>query len=210
MDGMTFFDIIRFPSRVMAAEVKNASTKEAMKAFAIYGLVIGLLLGLLVAFFAGLVSMLGIFGSNNGFVALAAGFGLLAIIILPIIFAVISVVGSYISSGIMWLVAKLLGGKGTFEQNYYLFSRLLWPVLVITFLANILVLIPVIGSLIPLVWTLYLFYLYVVVISTANTISKLKALIAFVVPAIIVMVIAFIVAGALVLSLLASANAVTP
>jgi len=197
---MGFFDIILKPQPTMEAEKSKADTMAAVKTYAIYGAIIGLLIGIVLAF---LSTLLGAFGSlfSQGAMGFFTGLGIAAIIVMPIVVAILSVIGSAISYGIYWIIAKLLGGTGTFTQNYYLGSKLVWPVLVATIIAGILQIIPILGQIIYVVWLLYTIYLAVVLLSVANSISKVKAFIAWLIPVIIIVILMMALIGSLIASL---------
>lgn len=193
MDIVHYFNIVLHPQETMTADVKDAELKKAMKPFAIFGALAGLVIGLGIA--AG--------GMIGGLGALSIA----AVIIVPIVLAILMVLGTGFSSGLYFLVAKLVGGKGTFVQNYYLNARLFWPVLFASIIAVALTLIPFVGWLFQIIWVLYSIYLSIMVISVANNISKLRALIVYVLPTIIAMIILFIVLGSIIMGILAGAGA---
>ncbi|MBU0635766.1 YIP1 family protein [Candidatus Micrarchaeota archaeon] len=188
---MSFFDIITQPRNTMEGMVSNANTNDAIKTYAIYGAVIGFLIGLGIAILASLISLAVGTAALNQVPALGflVGLGLLAIIIVPIIMAIVLVIVSAVSWGILTVIARLLGGTGTFTQNYFLASRLLWPMFVISIIVSLISLIPIIGPLINILWLLYALYLSLVVLSVANKISTVKAFIVWIIPVIVVILI---------------------
>ncbi|MFH0955479.1 MAG: YIP1 family protein [Candidatus Micrarchaeota archaeon] len=154
---MGFFDILIHPRETMQAEVGKADMGAAIKTYAIYAAIIGVLIGLLVAIAATFISALA--GPALNLIPGAAaivGLGLAAIIAVPIAFIILVIVFGIISWAIMTFVAKLLGGTGTLAQNYYLSSRLVWPYLVAGIIIGVLSMIPIIGSILSLLWVLYL------------------------------------------------------
>ncbi len=189
MDVMHYFDIILHPEETMKANLKDAEMKKAMKPFAIAGALVGLLLGLDIAF-GGAAFGLG-------------GLSYAAIIIVPIVLAIGLAIASGFGYGLYFLVAKLLGGKGTFLQNYYLGSRLFWPTIFASIIVGLLTLIPFVGFLIQIIWVVYTTYLVIVLISVANNITKLRALVVYVLPGIIILAILFMLIGGAVIGLLA-------
>jgi hypothetical protein len=92
---------------------------------------------------------------------------------------------SHIGFHIIHFIAKLFGGTGTFQNNFYLGSKLLWPTLVANIVIFVLSLIPIAGILINLIWSLYSLYVFVVLVSVANNISRIKALIIILLPSIL-------------------------
>mgnify|MGYP001566580589 CR=1 FL=1 len=185
-DVMKFFEIILRPEPVMQGLLKKTDRNEAMRTFALVGAIMGLLFGIGAFLGAGFI--------GGG---LLAGLGLIAIIVFPIIFAIMVVIGAVIGFGIITIIAGLLGGKGTFDQHFYLGSKLAIPGLIISIVTTVLGIIPLIGGLIGLIWNLYSIYLQVVLISVVGKMSKLRALVVIVIPIVIV--------GILIGSLLAAA-----
>ena len=116
---MGFFDILMKPDEVLAIEKPKANTVEAVKTYAIYGAIIGLVYGLIFGVLFGVIgTVAGAASAQAG--GLLAGLGLAIIVVMPILGIVGSVVGSAIGWGILMLLAKVLGGKGTFAENFYL------------------------------------------------------------------------------------------
>ena len=113
-------------------------------------------------------------------------------------------VGSGFGYGLYYLVAKLLGGKGTFVQNYFLGSRLFWPMIFASIIVGIITMIPFVGWLVQIIWFLYTIYLSVVLISVANNITKLRAVVVYVLPGIIILAILFMVIGSVLIGALES------
>ena len=190
MDVVHYFDIILHPEETMKADVKNADMKTAMKSFGIAGAIAGFFVGLAVAFG----------GAAFGLGALSYA----AIIVVPIVFAILMAVGSGFGYGLYYLVAKLLGGKGTFVQNYFFGSRLFWPMIFASIIVGIITMIPFVGWLVQIIWFLYTIYLSVVLISVANNITKLRAVVVYVLPGIIILAILFMVIGSVLIGALES------
>jgi hypothetical protein len=188
---MEYFQIILKPEETMQRIVKKPDMKAADQAYLIYGGIIGLILGVIVALFASFISAIASI-AGEGVVALIAGLGFLAIIIFPIVFAILALVGSKISYWIYFKVTSLLGGKGTFDQNYWLGSQLIWPILFAQIIVWVLGFIPLVGGLISIAWALYTIYLFVVLLSVANKVSKLRALAAWLATLILFIVIVVI------------------
>ncbi|QQR92845.1 MAG: YIP1 family protein [Candidatus Iainarchaeum archaeon] len=192
-DIMEYFQIILKPEETMQRIVKKPDMKAADQAFLIYGGIIGLIFGVVVALFASIVSAIASV-AGEGVVALIAGLGFLAIIIFPIVFAIVSLVGSKISYWIFYKVTALLGGKGTYDQNFWLGSQLIWPILFAQIIVWILGFVPLIGFLISIIWAFYTIYLFVVLLSVANKVSKLRALAAWILTVVLLIVVVIILA----------------
>ena len=104
------------------------------------------------------------------------------------------VVVTLISSYIVWFGVKILGGQGKATEVYYLQSKLLWPTLVASIIVGVLTMIPILGFLINLAWTIYSIYLMVTLLAVVGKVSKLKALAGAIIVIVIVGIIAFILA----------------
>ena len=194
---MGFFDILTKPEETMNALVSKANLNDALKTFAIYGAIVGFIVGVVFALLFTAISAIPGMASANPSIGLFAGLGILAIIVGPILGIIFAIVGSAIGYGIIWLCAKLLGGKGTFTQNYYLASKLVWPFLVaglVVYIVGSILMLVFIGFLIILAFELYMIFVSVVLVSVANKISKLRALAAILLPIIVFGIIAIILA----------------
>lgn len=184
---MKFFDIILHPVDTMAAELKHVDMQEATKSVAIYGAVVGLMIGLVIGIASAVVgAFAGGMLQSIPIVGILAGLGLAAVIIMPVLVAILVLISMHIMYRVLHFIATYLGGKGTFEQNFYLGSRLLWPMLVANLIVNILTVVPLLGQLLNLVWFFYSIYLMVLVISIANKIGKWKALGVLLIPMVVV------------------------
>lgn len=192
VDIMDYFQIILKPDATMQRLVKKPDMKAADQAYLLYGGIIGLVFGLVVALLASVVSAIASV-AGEGVVALIAGLGFLAVIIFPILFAIVGLVGAKISYWIFHQVMVLLGGKGTYEQSFWIGSQLLWPVLFAQIIVWILGVIPFIGALISIAWFLYSVYLFVVLFSIVHKFSKLRALVGYIAGIIVILVIVVII-----------------
>lgn len=202
---MAFFDIVTKPQLIMAAEKNNARLNAALKSYALYGALIGFPLGIGIALFAGfLAAIVSQTAQQNPITALIGGLGIAAIIVVPIVMAILVCLVSCITYGIYWLIAKLLGGTGTFTQNIFLGSKLVWPLLVIGLIVGILQLIPVLGFLVSVAWIIYSSYLMLILLSVANNISKLRAFIVWLIPVIFILLLVILLFGSLLAATLAT------
>jgi len=199
---MGFFDVLVHPREVLEKEIPNTNLNAALKTYAIYGAITGLLLGIFFALLFGFLgAILGAATSEIPIVGVLAGLGLASIVVMPILMVILILVSTVIVWGIYWIIAKVLGGTGTFTQNYFLSSKLVWPVLVAGLIVGILSLIPLLGFLIMLAWTLYSIYIHAVAISVANKISVLKAVIVYLIPVVIIIVLVILLLGAILATL---------
>lgn len=86
-------------------ELKSINPKSLAKVLAVNGLIIGLLVGIVIAAFGGLASQIAPGGRM-----FAVAFGVLSIIIFPIAYAIAGFVGGAIMAVIYNFVAKRVGG----------------------------------------------------------------------------------------------------
>jgi hypothetical protein len=115
--------------------------------------------------------------------------------------AIIVPIAALVFQGIVYLVAKVLGGKGTFTQQFYLVTI---ATAMGSLLVGVLGMIPCLGALISIVGGLYLLYVQVVVMRDLHQVSTLKALVAILTPLVILALLAFLLFAALMISMLAA------
>lgn len=190
---MGFFDILLKPQPIMEGEKAKANMGSAIKTYVVYAIVIGVILGIFFALAINfLVALAGPLATQNAMLGLFAGLGWFAIIVVPILMIIFMLIGSIIGWGILWIIAKILGGKGSFTETYYLSSRLLWPVfivgIIVGIISAILGIIPFLGGIVSLLWVLYEIYLVMILLSVANSMSKLRALIVILIPIAIILI----------------------
>jgi hypothetical protein len=135
--------ILTAPEETVAKAKENASIGTGIINYAIAGLVPGVLIGLIIA---GVAAFVGFIPGASEF----AGYGMLAIIVVPILAIILSVVGSLIVNILLWIAAKIVGGTGNLGTQYYLSSLIALPVMLIYIimmvLYTILMFIPFIGA----------------------------------------------------------------
>lgn len=161
------------PAKTFAAQKKKASYKTALVWAAAFGAIYAAAVGLF-------------------------SFNIMMLVFGPIGGAIGCVIGSVVASAVLYLFAKLLGGKGTFRQQYHLvtlsmaFSML---VMAVAYAAN---LIPLVGgaifALILLLLGIYRVYLLTVALREAHGYGTMQAVLTWAIPLLIVLVIAVIVA----------------
>ncbi|MCX8175035.1 MAG: YIP1 family protein [Candidatus Micrarchaeota archaeon] len=134
---------------------------------------------------AGLLSFLasflmGLFGLNP----LAFGIRLLGIALVPLFY----LVGGFIASAIHWILAKILGGKGSFMEQTLALSLILGGYALVAFPFTVLSGIPCIGILFWLVIvliSLYSIYCFYLLIKEVHGISDIKALVVVLLPLVV-------------------------
>lgn len=179
-------DVVRLlykPSTVFNEQRPHARLVPALINFGLTGADIGVL-GLL--FFFLTTNAL----STNDSIPLALiqiisyvfGEGLYLLILFPLMAAVaLTIIFSFFLF-IVWGLSTLVGGNGTWVQNMYLFSLLFLPIAIATFLINLIVIVPLVGTIIYLAWGLYILYLFITAISIANRIAWSRAALVFLAP----------------------------
>ena len=108
-------------------------------------------------FIAGLISaILGLLISmTSANAGIAAAFGVINLIILPIWNVIVGI----ITVGIIFLFAKLLGGKGSYSSMFYLISLAIVPITVIVaLLSGLVALIPILAILVLLCFLILIVY----------------------------------------------------
>lgn len=139
--------------------------------------------------------------------AKATGITYVSLIIIPITYVILGLIGSGIVVGILYLISMLLGGKGSFKQIFYLDSLYASPILIIN---GILQFIPFLGPLVSLLLGLYGLYLLTLVLKEANEFDWLKAVLVWLLPIIILGVLFVLLLGAAFMAMLGLANSVKP
>jgi len=115
--------------------------------------------------------------------------------------AIGGIIGSMVFAGLVWGMAKVLGGKGEYGRQYYLYSLFGAPVTVIN---SVLGLVPFIGGLLSGLLSLYMLYPLTVSIKEVHKLDTVKAVLAWLVPVIIIAVILALVGAAIATMMLAS------
>lgn len=167
------------PKETFVQEKTNASIGKAIL-YIVIGSIIGGILGSIYSLLVSLVFGFGLF-SLPVFV-----FTLIANIVL---FPIASVIFSFISIGFFFIIAKLLGGKGNFSTLFYFVSLYFVPLTTIMYL---LIFIPVIGVLFIFVLLLYSLYLFYHALKESQELSGGKAILAIIIPIIVLFVLSFV------------------
>ncbi|MEK6843150.1 MAG: YIP1 family protein, partial [Candidatus Micrarchaeota archaeon] len=100
----------------MKALTKPKETFAAQKAKLEFG--VGVNFYAIALFVAGLISALSLFVFPTPGVGASAS----NLITVPIMNVIVGLIGAGISTGILWIIAMLLGGKGSFKQQFALQS----------------------------------------------------------------------------------------
>lgn len=161
-------DALTKPKETFKKEKKNASLSEALKNIGLAGLIAGVIQAIAVlALSASLFSVV---------------FAAASIILMPIV----SIVAMFIGSGVLYLLAKVFGGKGDFNTQTYLFSLYQAPIILIASLVSF---IPFAGTIIVFVIELYALYLLTFALKETHNYSTGRAVATWLVPMVILIVI---------------------
>ncbi len=209
MDIAGFFDVLWHPKELLPKELKKASLSEGAVRFIKAGAIAGFISGVL-----GIIITL--IMKPETFVFALIG-GIFGIIVSVILMAIIYFLGGGISSFIDFLFAKLLGGKGSLEDNVYLNSAYAGAsaviFVIISFIMQLIMVTtnnPWPGFILMILFALYVFYVSVVSSSIANRISLARAFVAKLIPTVIIVVLVIAFVGALIFSLLAATGGSFP
>ncbi len=160
------------PAKTFKPLVKKASLGQGLKVLAVGLVIAGIIAGVIQTIF-------------NGFL------GAFSVITSPIVMLIAGLVGAFIGVGIVWIIAKLLGGKGSYGAQFHLAALVMAPVFIINAILNI---IPIVGGLIGSLLSLYSLWPHIVAVREVHGFSTGRAAVAVLVPLIIAMIIAFVLA----------------
>ena len=183
----TWINSIIKPAETFKAEKAKASLGKGMFNYAIINVIAGFLVGIAIAVF---VSILPSTGPYAQILSMLKVLGIAAIIVMPILFAILAIIGSLIGQGIFYIFAKLLKGQGTFVQQYYLTS-LYVPILGI--ISFIVMLIPFIGTFISFIVALFTLYLLTIALRETHNYSTGRAVLTWLIAAIAIFIILLII-----------------
>ncbi|MCX6801451.1 MAG: YIP1 family protein [Candidatus Diapherotrites archaeon] len=121
------FNFFFNPETEVAGEIKNANILRGIKNYNIMPLIFAILIGIVVSAFAvtiGPAILSNPLLNSNPAVPMLLSIGTLAIVILPILSLILVTVITLIGGLLIWASTKILGGKATFTQIYYVSSVL--------------------------------------------------------------------------------------
>ena len=98
-----------------------------------------------------------------------------ALILIPLIGALTSIVVFSFACIIIGLSSGVLGGNGSFKQNAYLVSRLIFPFSLVTIAIGFLTQLPLLGLILPFLWVVYALWIVINVIHIANNLPLEKS-----------------------------------
>ena len=186
MTVKVWIDAFVKPAATFKAQKSKASLKAGLMNYGIAGLISGIITAVIIL--AGLSALV-----STGFTLPSMeGVGVTGAVGAVIGGIIAALIGSLIITAILWVVARILGGKGTYTQQYYLVSLYAVPVAILSIipLVNILVI-------------LYGLYLLTVALREAHGYGTGKAVITWLILLVIVVIIALVIGAAILGSFLA-------
>ncbi len=183
------------PENIKAQVAKEKGTlSDGLKYVLLTSLVVIIVevLGILLDTFLGMGQALGGVGQQSA-IALGAigGLGALGIVVTIIMIPIVQIISAFIMNGIVYILAKLLGGKGTFENQFYHIAILSGGLSVIT---GILGLVPCVGPLLSFILVVYYLYPLYLLYMGVHKLSSGRAIALILIPFLVIIVLAVIVA----------------
>lgn len=185
-------EVLTNPAETFKKEEKNVNLTEGVKQLIVAGVIAGVFYGISAAFALNSASMLMM--GKPMMEAGAMGF-IGALIGTPIA----TLIGWFIFSAILYVIAKLLNGKGTFDTHMYLIALLYSPIVIIQ---GVLSVIPIVGAALGILVSLYGLYLLTIAIKQAHKVSTEKAVVIWLIPVIVIaLILAAMVVGGVISAL---------
>ncbi len=160
------------PANTFKTQSRKANLKEGAMHVGLAGLIVGVIVGLAMLLLGTTIETAG-FGAALGITGFIA-----SVILTPII----SIIGWLIGSGIYYIVAMILGGKGSYSTQSYLIAIYSAPISIIT---SIVGLIPIIG-LLNFVIFLYSLYLLTLALKETHRFTTIKAALVWIIPIVLI------------------------
>lgn len=134
--------------------------------------------------------------------------GILSFIMSVVLLPIVVLVAMLLGTGVVWVIAKVLGGKGTYTSQFYLSALVASGGLVISTVLVIPTAIPLIGlifAIVSFVIGLYQIYLYMKLVRMTHSVSRVVAAISVLLPLAVVAIILFVLFAAMVAAIMGSA-----
>jgi len=185
LDFNLWIDSLTKPVPTFKKEKKKANLGEGALHVAVAGLITGFITGLYQMFVGSIFTsqFLPVASSLAGPIAFLA-----SLILTPIV----AVIGWLIISGVLYIFALLFGGKGSYTTQSYLYAIYYAPLSIIS---SILVLIPFAGWVLSFILMIYGLYLLTMTLKEAHNYTTGRALLTWLVPVGIVVVILVVLIG---------------
>ena len=169
-------EVLTNPAETFKKEEKNVNLTEGIKQLIVAGVIAGVFYGISAALALNSAGMLMMGKPMMG--AGAMGF-IGALIGTPIT----TLIGWFVFSAILYVIAKLLKGQGTFDTHMYFIALLYSPIVIIQ---GILSIIPIVGAALGVLVSLYGLYLLTIAIKQAHKVSTEKAVLIWLIPVIVI------------------------
>lgn len=191
MEFKKWIDIFVHPKETIKKEKGKTSWKDAFVRVVIVGIVYGLIMG----FFTFLFSLM---GGASGAVA-----GIIAWILQMILWPIYIVVGWIVLAILLFITAKLLGGKADFTQTATDLTLYIAPV---TFISALVAWIPLIGIFLVSLVGLWGLYILTIQIKETHNLTTGRAIWVWLIWAILWAIFVIAVAGVAMMAILAGAS----
>lgn len=117
-------------------------------------------------------------------------FNVVELILTAIVGTIFITIVWFIAVGIQWVIAKILGGKGDYMEQYVSSSYLT--------LFNLLYIIPVLGPIVATIGSIWTIVMNVVLIRNVHSLSTGKAVVVVLIPLILAIIIGILAAAAII------------
>lgn len=174
--------VLTAPKEAFTEEKARANMRDGVVHLVVSYAVCGFLFGLLVYVSSLLFASASSYPSFTGFLG---GLGLAALVISPILFIVLGLLGSFIGVGVLYVISKLLGGSGTASQQFYLYAIFSAPLMI---LIGLLSFVPFVGLIAFILLQLYSLYLLTLSLKEVHGFGTFKAVLVWLLPLFLVLV----------------------
>jgi hypothetical protein len=181
-----WMDVLEQPIQTFKKAKKNADLMQGLMYVAVAGVIIGILNGLKTAAFGNPLS--------NLFPSMPVATGIVAFITSVIATPIANVLSWLFVSAIMYVMARLLEGKGNFKTQSYLYAIYVAPIGIIS---AVLGLIPIIGGILSIIPAIYGLYLLTMSLKETHGYSTGRAILTWILPALVLALIAAIIGAAI-------------
>ena len=171
------------PAKTFKAQSRKADLTEGAKHVGLAGLIAGIIAGLGVLLLGTAIDAAAGLGASVG----VAGF-ITSVIVTPIMMIISWLIGS----GIYYIFAMILGGRGNFTTQSYLIALYTAPIAIIT---AVLGLIPLVGILNLLVF-IYSLYLLTLALKETHRFTTIKAALTWIIPLVLIIIAVFLLGAA--------------
>lgn len=134
----------------------------------------------------GSISMVGDPSLDSAF---GAGMGFAGAIAIAIVIPILSLVLSLVTTSVMWALARVLGGVGTYSDQFFQFSLPMGGLMMISALIGI---IPCLGDIASFVLFFYSFYVAFLVYKSVHKLNDSRAIILVLLPIILIGILAIL------------------